>query len=95
MEYDITRPAKSQAKPKIKLRFEARKKPDECPACGSDRIALIVYGLPPPNLEILKLHKEGLLHFGGSLVTGDDPHWRCMSCGAEIYKSARPYRRAS
>jgi predicted RNA-binding Zn-ribbon protein involved in translation (DUF1610 family) len=67
-------------------RILATSKPKECPACGASPVASILYGLPAMDEELDSKIERGLVALGGCIVTGDDPQWRCASCGAEIYR---------
>src|SRR5437867_5343122 len=61
-----------------------------CPACGSGRLARIVYGLVPPDAmgELRDALDRGKIVLGGCLMTGDNPAWRCRACGREWLESA-------
>jgi hypothetical protein len=54
--------------------------PPACPACGSPRLAAILHGLPPPELE--KRAREGELVLGGCEILGFDldPTYSCLDC---------------
>jgi DNA-directed RNA polymerase subunit RPC12/RpoP len=67
-------------------RHTARKKPAKCPDCGASPVASVLYGLPAMDEELDGKIEQGLVALGGCIVTGDDPQWRCVRCGAEIYR---------
>lgn len=52
-------------------------KPERCPACGSDRIVEIVYGLMEDPREAVE---RGELILGGCLVGPGSPRWGCGAC---------------
>ncbi len=53
----------------------------KCVSCGSELIP-IVYGLPSP--EDFDKEEEGKFILGGCIVSDDDPHWTCPSCGKQF-----------
>ena len=61
-------------------RYSSRHQPAQCPACGSPRIATILYGLPSEPVE-----DEEQFVLGGCCITGFDPTWRCLECSTRIY----------
>lgn len=52
-----------------------------CPNCDAGNPLPIVYGLP--DLEAARKAEAGEIALGGCVVTGDDPRWRCRTCGYE------------
>jgi len=52
----------------------SKKKPKKCPACGSKKVAKILWGLPAfsPELEIDL--KEGKIVLGGCIISDNDPY---------------------
>jgi len=67
-------------------RYEYQRKPRRCPACGSGRIATILWGYPAFSEELHHDLAEGRLTLGGCCVTDDDPTWQCTDCETEFYK---------
>ena len=67
-------------------KLTSEKKPRNCPKCGSEKIATILYGLPNLTPETQKAFDDGRLVSGGCEISGDDPAWQCTECGAEIYR---------
>ena len=51
-----------------------------CPACGSDRVVPIRYGLPGADMQLD--YDDGNIELGGCLITDDDPRWACQACDA-------------
>ena len=70
-------------------RWAAEGRPQSCPACGSPRLARILYGLPDFCKDLDDALAEGTVTLGGCLVTGDDPQWKCLGCGQTIHASAK------
>ena len=68
------------------MKYKYAKKPDNCPECGSERIAKILYGMPAFSDELKKQIYEGQIVLGGCCITEDDPVWRCVDCDTEIYR---------
>lgn len=62
------------------------RKPRKCPACGSKRIARILYGLPAFSDELQRDLEEGKITLGGCCIRDDDPVWQCADCDMEFYK---------
>ena len=55
-----------------------KRRPAQCPACGSLKVAPIVYGLPSEELE--EEAKRGNVVLGGCLVDEHNPEWACQTC---------------
>jgi hypothetical protein len=66
--------------------IRSRKKPDNCPECGSWRFAAILYGLLAQSPELDRDLEAGRIVLGGCVVTDYDPAWQCVDCGAQIYR---------
>ena len=71
------------------VRHEASQKPEKCPACGSNHVADILYGLPDFSDELCAELDAGKTVLGGCCLTGDDPEWRCVDCEMDVYKKGR------
>lgn len=54
-----------------------------CPRCGSTNVATYIWGMPAFG-EIEQDLKEGKVIIGGCRVCGDEPEWRCNTCGLEF-----------
>jgi ribosomal protein L37AE/L43A len=67
-------------------RYEAKRKPRRCPACGSARVARILWGMPAYSEQLEQELAEGKIVLGGCCVSGDDPAWACADCDASIYR---------
>lgn len=70
----------------IAKRFEERRKPRKCPACGASPVASILWGEPAFTPELEKKMEEGRVSLGGCCIPGDPPMWTCTKCNIEIYK---------
>jgi len=68
-------------------RREARARPRACPACGSPRVATILYGMPDLSKKFIEDRDARRIVLGGCCVTGDDPVWRCVDCGQPVHRS--------
>jgi hypothetical protein len=52
-----------------------------CPACGSTRVARILYGLPAYDDELRRELDEGRVVLGGCCIDEDMPTRECLECG--------------
>ena len=52
---------------------------EQCPSCGSTRIAKIVWGLPDFTEELIKKLDDGKIVLGGCMPGGAD--YECKVCG--------------
>jgi hypothetical protein len=68
------------------MKYKSTKKPDTCPECGSERIARILYGLPAFSDSLRKRLDNNEVVLGGCCITGNDPSWKCIDCGTNIFK---------
>ena len=68
------------------MRYEYSRKPRKCPLCGSDRIAVILYGLPALSEGLMEDLEADRIRFGGCCTTDDDPAWQCVECATMIHK---------
>ena len=59
----------------------------KCPHCGANGAATILYGTPDFNEELEAAMKNGEVFVGGCCITGDDPKYKCRSCGFEYGRS--------
>lgn len=73
-------------------RCESKIRPRKCPACGSSRIAEILYGLPAFSAKLKRDLDAGRIILGGCCVTNDDPKWQCPDCQMVIYKNTSSSR---
>lgn len=67
--------------------FSAPRKPKICPSCGSARIASILYGYPGSDEKLRRDLDDGKIVLGGCCLTGNDPKWECVECGAQVFKA--------
>lgn len=51
-----------------------------CPDCGSNRQALIFYGLPEFTDDLRARLEAGSIVLGGCCISGEDPEWHCLDC---------------
>jgi hypothetical protein len=61
-------------------------KPTICPACGSKKVAEILYGLKIYSQELRKKEKKGEIVLGGCCIIKGAPSWMCVRCKTNIYK---------
>ena len=55
-----------------------------CPRCASRNVARILRGYPIFSDDLQARLDQGELVLGGCLVMGDDPDFRCHTCGHEF-----------
>ena len=55
----------------------------ECPACKSNSIASIWYGLVEFTDELQQSRQAGRVKLGGCVITSESPIWHCNECGLE------------
>lgn len=70
----------------MRKRYESADKPEKCPKCGCERIAVILYGEPAGSEKLMDDMQAGRIVLGGCCITGDDPKWQCTGGETEIYK---------
>lgn len=68
------------------MRYEYKTKPKNCPFCGSEKIANILYGYPVISEELNNDINSRRVVLGGCVITGDDPSWQCVVCKTPFYK---------
>jgi hypothetical protein len=52
-----------------------------CPRCGTPTGRPILYGLPGPDVFEAERAGEIDIELGGCMVMGEDPRFRCRTCG--------------
>ncbi len=58
----------------------------ECPRCGGDDIAVILWGMPNFSEELENKVKQKKIVFGGCMVSRNDPKLECNDCGHRFSK---------
>ena len=66
------------------MNYYSENKPNKCPACGSQKVVRILYGMP--SYEAFLDSKAGKIILGGCVISDNDPRWGCIDCNAKIYK---------
>ena len=69
------------------MKIRVATKPDECPVCGSKKIATILRGMPAYSEKLLKDIDEDKVILGGCIVSGDDPRYVCVDCKTDFYRT--------
>lgn len=67
--------------------YFANRKPRKCPACGSKKVARILYGMPAFHMIREELD-SGKIVLGGCCISDSDPSWQCVDCSTQIYKES-------
>lgn len=65
-------------------RLKSRKKPETCPWCGSNRIAIVLAGMPVFIPELESELDRGAMAFGDRHQGHRDAAWQCTECGAQF-----------
>ena len=65
--------------------FDPDKHPP-CPRCGSNDVAVIVYGKPLLTRRIMEGFDSGKLISGGCMVRDKAPRWHCHNCRKDFGK---------
>jgi len=60
--------------------IDGRPLTEECPQCGSDEVAMIVYGRPTPELEMRA--ERGEIALDGCEIPEDPPDREGLACHA-------------
>jgi hypothetical protein len=68
--------------------LKSRTKPTICPWCGSQRIAIILDGMPVYIPEFENELAEGQNHMRSNAQSrhASQPSWQCTECGAHFYR---------
>lgn len=80
--------SKDASPPDEPRRFRKKEIPQRCPACGSERVAPIIYGYP--SAEAGAAAERGELVLGGCMVWFGAPQWECLACGARDSSEEMP-----
>ena len=66
--------------------FNLPKKPEGllCPSCGSEDIALFLYGLPAITEELEKAIEDRKVTLGGCGLYDGAPQWDCNACNSKF-----------
>ena len=68
-------------------RIVSTERPDQCPICGHEPLAKILYGLPDfKDPEFQRSQAAGEITCGGCCITGIEPKWQCVECGQRIWQ---------
>ena len=62
-----------------------------CPNCNSPSLAKIFYGMPNSDDEFNKDIEENKIVLGGSIISDNDPDYKCLVCEAFIYSKTGKY----
>ena len=62
-------------------------RPSNCPKCGSESVAEILYGLIIPDDELNEELNSGKTVLGGCCIDEDSPAWYCNKCKYEWGKA--------
>ena len=60
-----------------------------CPACKSENVATIMYGMPAFSPVLMNEIKTGTKKLGGCCVRDESPDYTCNDCGKEWKNEAK------
>lgn len=66
-----------------------RRRMKRCPECDTPRPATIMFGLPFIDAQLENDLAEGRIVLAGCIISDDDPKWRCLECGVNIWPDGR------
>jgi hypothetical protein len=55
-----------------------------CPVCGSNDVAIFIYGKPPLKSFILEGLESGKIISGGCMIRRTAPKWHCYDCNNDF-----------
>ncbi len=55
-----------------------------CPTCGSDDVAIFVYGKPQMDKVTLEGLESGKIISGGCMIRKTAPKWHCYNCNNDF-----------
>ncbi|MEA3363321.1 MAG: hypothetical protein U9Q61_08660 [Thermodesulfobacteriota bacterium] len=56
----------------------------DCPACGSDNVAIFAYGKPRLSKIIIEGFESGKIIPGGCMILKTTPKWHCYNCNRDF-----------
>ena len=68
------------------MKIQAREKPKSCPWCGSQKIALLLRGMPVFIPELEHALDGGGIAIGNLPSDSDEPAWQCTDCYAQFFR---------
>ncbi|MEE4263284.1 MAG: hypothetical protein V2I56_11375 [Desulfobacteraceae bacterium] len=68
------------------MKMQAREKPKNCPWCGSNKIALLLRGMPVFLPELEYALDGGGIAIGNLPSDSDEPAWQCTECYAQFFR---------
>jgi len=55
-----------------------------CPTCGSNNVAIYVYGKPPLSRRMVEGLESGKIISGGCMIRKTAPKWHCHNCNKDF-----------
>jgi len=68
------------------MKLRTAEKPRHCPWCGSDKIALLLSGMPVFIPELENALDDGGIAIGNLEKGADQPAWQCTDCCAQFFR---------
>lgn len=77
------------------MKMRTQEKPHSCPWCGSEKIALLLSGMPVFIPELENALDGGGIAIGSLKRGNDEPAWQCTDCCAQFFRETTDRRSLS
>ncbi len=77
------------------MKMRTQEKPHSCPWCGSEKIALMLSGMPVFIPELENALDGGGIAIGSLRRGNDEPAWQCTDCCAQFFRETTDRRSLS
>jgi len=77
------------------MKMRTREKPHSCPWCGSEKIAILLSGMPVFIPELDNALDGGGVAIGSLNSGNDEPAWQCTDCCAQFFRETTGSRSLS
>jgi hypothetical protein len=65
------------------MRYEFENRPNQCPVCGGDHLAIFVYGYLD-EIDCAAIDRGDII-LGGCSIDDYSPNWMCNNCNLFMY----------
>ena len=63
--------------------IETMSRPERCLACGSPRVAYLLYGLPSNMVDLAPMLSTEEIRMADRTISQNSPQWHCCACHHE------------